>query len=435
MAGTADLMADLLGFGGPSGNDRGSSNWAAWGHAEIRSMLDTSVDPSDISDAASAWRDLSRHATDVVTGLTSELNGIVSGGWRGAAADAAVAALGPINQWTVSVAEAADHTTSLMEASGSSAGQAKATVPPAQSHDWGRSLRSFALGGPAGTFIDAVAQDQAQSQAHTEAVQIMNNVYSAPINDHRVAVPAYPQLADPTLQSREQAPYTGSAPSLGQAGSSAPLHDYPSADYPSADYPGADYPGAGGGGGHADAYVPPATAELQSVTSSGQPSPAGRSGGPLSPEPIGPRQPASGQLAAAAAAGVPSMAPVTGGDARRTRQAGGVAQPGGGRIAGGVGRGGAGVRSTTEFGPRPAGAAAPVAESRMGAGLGRGGAGGVPGGRAGDLISPIGGARGQGGEDTEHRRPSYLIELDDIFTDGRKVAPPVIGGDPPESER
>ncbi|MGH3836500.1 MAG: PPE domain-containing protein, partial [Pseudonocardiaceae bacterium] len=192
MAGPVDIVADLLGFGGSSGTDGGSSNWAAWGHAEIRSMLDTSVDPSDISAAASAWRDLGRHATDVVTGLTRDLNETVSGGWRGAGADAAVAALGPFDQWSASVAEAADHTTALMDASGSSAGQAKATVPPAKSHDWGQSLRSFALGGPAGAVIDAVAQDQAQSEAHTEAVQIMNNVYSAPINDHRVAVPVYP---------------------------------------------------------------------------------------------------------------------------------------------------------------------------------------------------------------------------------------------------
>ena len=69
----------------------------------------------------------------------------------------------------------------------------------------------------------------------------------------------------------------------------------------------------------------------------------------------------------------------------------------------------------------------------MGVGLGRG-ASGVPGGRTGpgDLISPIGAGRGNGREDTEHRRPSYLIEMDDIFTDERKVAPPVIGEEPRE---
>ncbi|MGH8940109.1 MAG: PPE domain-containing protein, partial [Actinomycetes bacterium] len=69
------------------------------------------------------------------------------------------------------------------------------------------------------------------------------------------------------------------------------------------------------------------------------------------------------------------------------------------------------------------------------AGPGRG-ASGVPGGRAGpgDLLAPVGGGRGNGGEGTERRRPSYLIEMDDIFTDGRKVAPPVIGEDSPDPE-
>jgi hypothetical protein len=45
-------------------------------------------------------------------------------------------------------------------------------------------------------------------------------------------------------------------------------------------------------------------------------------------------------------------------------------------------------------------------------------------------MAPLGGGRGKDGEETEHRRPSYLIEMDDIFADGRKVAPAVIGEDP-----
>ncbi len=54
---------------------------------------------------------------------------------------------------------------------------------------------------------------------------------------------------------------------------------------------------------------------------------------------------------------------------------------------------------------------------------------------AGDLVAPMGAAGGKRGEDSEHRRPSYLIEMDDIFTDARKVAPAVIGADPPEQDR
>jgi hypothetical protein len=46
------------------------------------------------------------------------------------------------------------------------------------------------------------------------------------------------------------------------------------------------------------------------------------------------------------------------------------------------------------------------------------------------MMAPVGAAGGKRGEDSEHHRPSYLIEMDDIFTDGRKVAPAVIGEDP-----
>jgi hypothetical protein len=44
----------------------------------------------------------------------------------------------------------------------------------------------------------------------------------------------------------------------------------------------------------------------------------------------------------------------------------------------------------------------------------------------------VGGGQSRGGEDSEHQRPSYLIETEDIWGDGRRVAPPVIGEDPPE---
>ena len=432
MAGAWDVVADLLGFGDPRGTDGGSSNWAAWGHAEIRSMLDTSVDSSDISDAASAWRDLGRHAIDVITGLTRDLNETVSGGWRGAAADAAISSLGPVNQWSAGLADTADHTTALMDAAGSSAGQAKATVPPAQSHDWGQSLRSFALSGAAGAVIDAVAQDQAQSEAHAEAVQIMNNVYSAPINDHRIAVPVYPQLVDPTFQPPEQSPSTVPPPDLDHVGGGVPRNGHDTAG------------GSGPAGGYFPpaqpaAPMPPAAAGLQGVTSAVHAGPADPSGGPVVP--TGPRHSVGSQPAT----GVPIMTSLTGGDdSRRARPLGGVvngagAQPGGDRTAGvrasSAGRSGAAAGSAPEFGPRPSGAATPVAESRMGAGLGRG-VGGLPAGRAGlgDLLAPIGGGRGNGGEDTEHRRPSYLIELDDVFSDGRKVAPPVIGEAAPERD-
>lgn len=37
------------------------------------------------------------------------------------------------------------------------------------------------------------------------------------------------------------------------------------------------------------------------------------------------------------------------------------------------------------------------------------------------------GAKGEGGEDIEHKAASYLEETEDIFGDGHMVAPAVIG--------
>jgi hypothetical protein len=410
MAGAWDAVAGLLGFGGPSGNDHGSSNWAAWGHQEIRSMLDHSVDPGDIGEAAQAWRDQSRGDAAIVTGLTRDLQQTVSGGWRGASADAALAPLGAINQWSTGHTDIADHTAQLMADSGSSAAQAKASVPPPRSHNWRESLFSFAAGGAAGALIDAVAQEQAQSDAHAEAVRIMTNVYSAPINDNRAAVSTCAQLADPTQQPPEAIPadgYTGGGAPVPSAGPSATGHR---------------------------AHTLAAPTVLQAVSSADSPAAVGPAQAVRGPQHGG------GQIAAAAVAAavgsVPIVAPIAEDVARRVQAGASGARPGGGRSVGGpmpvVGQVGGAVRASAghEFGPRPSGAAAEM-EGRAGAGMSRG-AGAATAGRAGpgEMMAPMGAAGAKGGEDSEHRRPSYLIEMDDIFADGRKVAPAVIGEDP-----
>jgi hypothetical protein len=419
-------MAGVFDIGEASGTDHGSSNWAAWGHEEIRKMLDTTVHPGVIGEGARLWRALRESAEDIIKRSTAELRGIVADGWRGEAADAAIRSLGPVGDWTDSVSAAMDRTAQLMDDSGYYAGQAKATVPQPQPHDWKRSLGSFALGGGVGAFVDAVAQDRAQEEARAEAVRIMTNVYSVPINDNRAAVPVYPQLADPTLRPAEPSPVSGPSPGSGPAG------------------PGVSAAGGGAPAGSA-AHLPPTPASLQGASSragfpdSGLPTPGhgggagqpGGSGGGPGGGGFGGAGPGAG---AAAAAGAPFLAPIggTGGDAERAwrgfRGAGvGHGRPGGveGRAGGGAGAGGG-----SSFGPRGSGGAS-AAESRGGAAPSSG-AGGAAG-RGGAGVAPVAGAgRGSGGEDTEHRRPSYLIEMNDIFGDGRKVAPPVIGEDPPE---
>ncbi|MBP2476762.1 hypothetical protein JOF53_005634 [Crossiella equi] len=111
---------------------------------------------------------------------------------------------------------------------------------------------------------------------------------------------------------------------------------------------------------------------------------------------------------------------------------GGPGVPGGGPMSGpgfvggmgGFGPSGSGAAMRPGFGPSGmAGVGAGGAAAANGGGFGPGGRGGAPG-----MGGPMGsGARAGGEEDKEHKRPDYLIEIDDIFGDGTLVAPPVIG--------
>ena len=95
---------------------------------------------------------------------------------------------------------------------------------------------------------------------------------------------------------------------------------------------------------------------------------------------------------------------------------------------GGAGGAGAGAGAGAATGARPMGGAAaagPGAAAAAGAGAaGRGGMGAAPMGAGAGA-----GKGGQGGEDNEHQRPTYLVEADpdDVFGTDQRTAPPVIG--------
>lgn len=421
-------VASVFGGGDPSGNDGGSSNWAAWGHEDIRRMLDNTVDPADIEAGAQEWRRLQQLAMKIIKDSTAEQRQIVSNGWRGDSATAAIGSLEPVAEWADTLGTRMDDTSQLMSTSGSYAGEAKRMVPPYQPHDWGQSLGSFARGLGPGALIDAVAQDQAQANAQAEAVRIMSNVYSAPINENRAALPVFPQPPDPTLQPPDPA-LTG-GPSPGSGGSGVP---------------------GGGGGSALGSGVPGDSGRSQPPVSSGLQNLSGGPGSSDLPDQSGGPRPlgapggggSAGSAVPPAAAAIPFVPPMsngmTGADAERARRGlpgAGGATPGG-RPGGFGGRAGTGARSgigaggEANFGPRGSGGPA-------GTGPGGAGTGGGAAGRGAAGLAPAMGAgagRGQREEDAEHQRPSYLIEVRDIFGDTRKVAPPVIGEDPPDYYR
>ncbi|WHT18333.1 hypothetical protein N8J89_35345 [Crossiella sp. CA-258035] len=118
---------------------------------------------------------------------------------------------------------------------------------------------------------------------------------------------------------------------------------------------------------------------------------------------------------------VPTPGPGGGGSTFGPVPVGGM--PGG--FGPGSGSGSAGMRPG--FGPGGMGGIGSGGPGGPGSGFGPGGRGGAPGMGGGPMG---GGARANGEEDKEHKRPDYLIETDDIFGEGTLVAPPVIGERP-----
>ncbi|GGM83426.1 hypothetical protein GCM10012275_62560 [Longimycelium tulufanense] len=114
-----------------------------------------------------------------------------------------------------------------------------------------------------------------------------------------------------------------------------------------------------------------------------------------------------------------------------------------GVFTGGGPGGGFGPRGSAGYGPAGSGYGGqnPLAPG-SGTGTGVPGGGPRPGGinlesgsanRGGPgMVGGMGAGAGRKEEDREHRRPHYLVEIEDLYGDHRRVAPPVIGEPPPE---
>jgi hypothetical protein len=262
---------------------------------------------------------------------------------------------------------------------------------------------------------DAREQADRQNAAHAEAVRVIET-YSASLDDTNAAMPAFtppPKFGDGATGLTPGSPMPG-------GGTAGVVHQ---GDGAGSRAVGGGPGTAGGGsptapgtavGGHGSGGAPPSSTPGQSVSYPpgipGGGGPAGGSGG----------EPGRPSILPATAAVIGGAGPGERGSravGRRVGSAGGEFGPrgsGGLGVSNPLGRGGVGSTGAAGAGWGAAGLADHVAG-------------------AGSSFAPLAGAgRGRDKEDTEHRRPSYLIETEDIWGDGRRVAPPVIGEDPPE---
>jgi len=399
----------------PAGNIP-HTNARSYEHPELKQMIDGST-AAQVNELGEMWVGL---GNDIMNfGASLERTATSSEAiWEGKAGRAARNMLSGLAQWSQNTGQGVQYMGTTMRVQAEAADQAKTNMPdpvpysPAVYQEQINStINPFEWWQILG---DAREQADRHNAAHEEAIRV-TETYSTALHGTNGAMPAF--TPPPEFGSGDTG-LTPGTPTPGGAGGGA-------------GGAGGGAGGAGGGsGGSGGGGVSPGPGEWTPPSTPGQVAPSVP--GPGVPGPGVPVLPPGVGPGGGGATGVPGYLPAAG--------LGGAGAGGRGPTIGG-GRAGGG----DGFGPRGSGSN-PLGRGGFGATdaaervAGAGGAGKAVGGTAGRGLGaggfPMAGAgRGQGAEDTEHRRPSYLMETEDIWGDGRKVAPPVIGEDPPEYYR
>ncbi|GGJ00924.1 hypothetical protein GCM10011581_42640 [Saccharopolyspora subtropica] len=308
-----------------------------------------------------------------------------------------------------------------IQEAGVAAAQTKSSLQPPAEYD---SLRTgmASIIGPAGTMMDVTAQMREREEANKQARAIVQNIYTPGYTAVDGSTPTFPPPIDPlnpppppdrgrTTQDVSSTSTSGNTTSDTDRSRVGSLPDGPGSS--SVDTP------------RVDGYQPPAQSSSQ--WASPPPSAPHPGGMPVSP---GTQPPASaiggvGAMPSGADAGPGAGARGAAGIGAGNRGATGMGA--GGRSAAGLGAGGrAGGLGAGALG---AGGRSGVGGLKAGPGaVGAAGAAGARGGAGAGAMGAGAGQRGQGSEDREHERPSWLEEQEDVWLDGMpRTAPPVFG--------
>jgi len=432
-------------------------NWRNVPHEEILDQINGGAGVAGISDLPSGYRFMAETLRRADTGLRNAL-AAAGASWEGAASDETRSATTPLAQW----AEEADQLASESGQRSSQYSDEYATTRtgmPAPVPIPSGGLFESVISRLPGVTTDREKAEAASDAAHEEAAARMeayDNASYSTVQTQYFSAP--PQVV------LEIAPSAGSGgPSVtGGSGTSVPAPTPVSAYVPSPGFPATGGSVAPTPSGVTGGVAPtaPAFGKVPPAASPAAASPAGQYPGPGAPtSPAGPGGPRPYQPGGPLMPGAPGSYPRGGGyrrseddtvppfvpggpggfDAQEasagrragfggTRGSGGYGESGGygGRGGSGAGfdggeavRGGAGKSGFNAFGPGDTAAARAAAGTRPGAP--RTGTGG---------FGPAGAGAGQPEEDGEHRRPDYLVETEDVWGDGTRVAPPVIGDRP-----
>jgi hypothetical protein len=402
-------------------------------HEQLKSFLDTNLDPKQVTDVSNAYHSLHEAFDGFGKAMTDGVNQS-KGAWEGDAAASAQGYFTSLGTWADANSTNAKLASETIYDQQTAASNAKNAMPEVVKFDmtdemakWGQAKDPFA-------FADAISNtyktyDQSQ-KAHEEAAGVMTqydkNLYTAASKQPAFAEPpkfglgtgtggtTLPSSSDQansaTHSGDTSSGYTGGNSNLpsgsygGHGSSSSGGSTYTGSQLPSGGHStgsGSVPPGYTAPSGYQPTNLPPGT--------NPNPNSAPNSGfGGMGPMPMGGM--GGGGFG--------------GGDAEYNNKVGRGGGFGPGSGGSSTGAGAATPGSGSSSAARPGGVGA--AEAAAGRGIGPGSSG------AGGRSSGMGGARGRGSEgeeDQEHQRPTYLVEgdPDEVFGTDMRTAPPVIG--------
>jgi hypothetical protein len=441
------------------------TNYMSVPHGNIKQMVTENADPGGVGGSGDAWINSGNAMIQFQDDMRTAINSSQAD-WKGAAANNARGFMADLGGWVGTAGTQAQLAGTQTNRMSNSLQTARDTMPDEVPYDAQKAMDDYSNAfwpwDKQAISDKAWADYNASEEAHQRAADVAAT-YDANL-EGASTMPAFgapPTMTGDPGGNPPNPPGGGGGPFPPGGGGPNPPGGGGPGGGPGSGPPGGGGPGGGpglpGGGGPGGTNGPggpggggpggPGTPGFPGGTNPGGAGPGGggRPGGPGGPGspgfPGGGGGPGDG-------GGFPGM-PIGGGPGL----GGGsdFERGGGGRGPGGAGGRGFGPGGSSSgfggSGPGSTGGSGPGAGGRGPGGMGPGGAGGAgalaaehaagggrglgAGGRggAGGQMGGMGGGRGQGEDDGEHQRPSYLVEGDpeSLFGTDEMTAPPVIG--------
>ncbi|RSM83360.1 hypothetical protein DL991_02755 [Amycolatopsis sp. WAC 01375] len=403
-----------------------NGDYLGYDHQKLEQFVNSNLNVEQVSEVSTAYHDIHK-AFDTFSRTMDQAVTASQGTWEGDAAGNAQGYFKSLSKWSESNSQNAKLASETIYDQGTAASTVKNTMPKPIPFDWKDEVGGWMTSNPfnLGDNIDKSIQKQKDSQeAHTQAASAMNS-YDKSLYE---AASKQPAFAEPPKFGE------GGGGGIDDPGKRQPYQVPPGSNTPGSNNPGNTYippgsggGGSGGGGGGGGGYGSNLPGPGSTTGSGSLPSGTTPSGFQNGPAPI--TTPGPNNNTAMPMSPMPMAPPMMGGGMGDSEYNSRSGRGGGG---GGFGPG-SGAGSTPGSGSA-SGAARPggVGAAESAAGRGMGGLGGGAAGRGGPGMGGGMGGRGQqadGDEDTEHQRPTYLVEgdPDEVFGTDMRTAPPVIG--------